>query len=119
MGKSDDRRKSYRIVIKKSGKIYDSVKDEYTDIIVHDICDIGLSFLAPASFKPEAFQLEVSFEDLIDNKTFNVKADCAVTRTDVRGDLVLYGCKLIGSNKEYLLYSCVFRKSKKERRANV
>lgn len=113
MAKTDERRRSNRMIIKKSGKVYDADKDEYTDIIVHDICDIGLSFLAPESFNPSAYQLTVTFEDIVDSKTFNVKADCTVTRVDKKNNLVLYGCKLVGQNKEYLLYSCVFRKTKK------
>lgn len=115
MAKADDRRKYDRLVVKKSGKVYDPGTDEFTDIIVNDICDIGISFLAPPTFKPQSYMLNLSFEDTVDNKIYSIKVDCSITRTSNRNGLVLYGCKVMGNTKDFLLYSCVLRASKKNK----
>lgn len=102
--RSDDRRKYDRLVIQKKGQLYDSQADAYIDILIHDISDIGISFFAPISYVPKTNQLTILFSDNIDDKYFDLKVDCIISRTQNRAGNSFNGCKIVGENKEYLLY---------------
>lgn len=115
LAKQDDRRKHDRIVIHKKGQVYESTTDKVTDIIIHDISDIGISFYAPPSFVPAVSQIKIHFYDAIDDKTFDVNVDCVITRYHEKAGNVFYGCKISGENKEYLLYGFLLRLMEKHK----
>lgn len=102
--RNDDRRKHDRTVIQKKGQIYDREADKYIDILIHDISDIGISYYAPVSYVPQTNQLTVIFSDNVDDKFFDIKVDCKVSRTQIRAGNSFNGCKIVGENKDYLLY---------------
>lgn len=101
---NDDRRKMERIIVHIKAQVCDLTSKTYTDVIIHDISDNGISFYAPSHFAPVSTQLMITFEDTIDDKQFNVKVECVVTRTTKKAGNNFIGCKIIGENREYLLY---------------
>lgn len=105
----DDRRHDNRIVIQLKGKVYDGDANKPTDILVHDISDVGVSFYAPNSFEPRTQQLKVTFSDTIEEQQFNVVVDCAIVRSNQKAGNVFYGCKLVGENKDFLLFAFVMK----------
>lgn len=117
LAQGDDNRQDDRTLIHKNAQIFESETGKYVDIIVHDISDSGISFYAPASFKPVSGILTVLYSDSIDEKNFQMKLDCRIARTEKRAGSIFYGCKIIGNNKDYLTYS--FLKRLKKRRVNT
>lgn len=113
MAQSDDRRTRERISIRKNGRVYDKHKDCYTDVLIHDISDAGISIYAPQSFNPSANQFQVMFEDRIDNREYKINVECAIVRSQQKVGTVFYGCKLVGENKDYLIYGFMKRLMKK------
>lgn len=113
MGGQDDRRVHERIIITKKARIFDPQTDKYTEILIHDISDIGISFYAPTSFVPKSNQITIDFVDAVDDKCFNLKVECSITRTDNKAGNVFYGCRIVGENRDYLVYGFLRRLKKK------
>lgn len=109
MANYDDRRKHDRIVIHKDGKVYDPGTKERVQIKIYDISDIGISFFAAPAFQPSANQIMITFTDIVNDKSFNMKVECVVVRTRESNGLRFYGCRVVGENKDYLLYSFLQR----------
>lgn len=109
MATQSERRKHDRIVVNKPARISAPKSEDYTDIIVHDISDSGISFYAPNSFEPSSHQLNISFSDNIDDKTFNINVDCTIARTTKKAGNTFNGCKIVNENKDYLLYGFLLR----------
>lgn len=112
---SDDRRGDNRMVVQLPAKVKEAGTESELDIIVHDVSDVGISFYAPKAFAPQSFQFSVSFQAIVDEKTFNVKVDCASVRTAQRAGNTFVGCKIVGENKDYLLYCFLMRMKMKNK----
>ena len=110
---NDDRRRHERIVIHKQGKVYDKLIDQYAEVMIHDISDIGISFYAPPSFQPQSNQLTVYLKDYIDDREFDMKIQCSISRMQQRVGTQFHGCRIIGENREYTLYGCLKRMRKR------
>lgn len=112
----DDRRLHERIIIQVKAHVFDGNTEEGTEIIVHDISDIGISFYAPANFAPKSQQLVIKFTDTIDEKEFNVKVDCIVSRMNNKAGNLFAGCKIVGEpNRDYQLYGFMKRLKEKNK----
>lgn len=105
----DDRRLHARTIIQVKGTAYEKNPDEGVDILVHDISDIGISFFAPKGFNPGSHQVTVAFMDRIDDRRFDVKVECTITRSVAKDDQLFVGCKIMGENKDYRLYGFIKR----------
>lgn len=116
IAKQDDRRTHERVIIQTKAKVYDGQSDEGVDIIVHDISDIGISFYAPKSFLPQDQKLTIRFSDAIDEKTFDVKLECAIARITNKAGNRFVGCRVTKENKDYLLYGFIKRLKDKNRK---
>lgn len=106
---SDERRTHDRIKIHKNGSLYDASTNKYHDIMIHDVSDVGISFYAPANFKPSSHKLSVLLDDMVNNKEYSVKVECSIVRNDIRNGLGFFACKTVGDNKDYALY-CFIKK---------
>lgn len=115
VAENDDRRTHDRIMIRLNAKVKDPISQIITDVMVHDISDIGISFYAPNSFSPKASQLVVTFEDIVDGKNYNIKVECVMVRSVKKAGNILVGCKITGENKDYLIYSFIMRLRDKSR----
>lgn len=115
VAKHDDRRMHDRIVITAKGKAFEGKSSEGVDIIVHDISDIGISFYAPNSFMPSGHQLNVAFSDIIGEREFNVKVECAIARSTNKAGNRFIGCKILKENKDYQLYGFMKRMGEKNK----
>lgn len=113
MSKNDERRLNDRMVIRKNGQIINDNNEKPVDIMVHDISDAGLSFYAPTGYMPRSNQVKIVFGDSIDGKEYNIKIDCTIARTENKLGTVFYGCKIMGDNRDYLVYGFMKRLSKK------
>lgn len=113
--KHDDRRKHDRSIINRPGHVLDVETGENIDVVIHDISDIGISFYAPLGFNASTHQLTIRFEDSIDDKSFSVKVDCIVTRTNKEEQKIFHGCRIVGENKDYLLYGFLLRLNAKSK----
>ena len=116
VAKHDDRRKHDRITITTKAQVFDGKSDEGVDIVVYDISDIGISFYAPNSFLPDGRQLTVAFSDVVGDKEFNVKVECAIARTTSKAGNRFIGCKLLKENKDYQLYGFMKRLGEKKKK---
>lgn len=116
VSKHDDRRQHERINIHKSGKVYDPDTNKYTEIRINDISDIGISFYVAPSFQPESQQLVITFNDSINDKNFDMKVNCTTVRNQKDKGMVLWGCRITGENKDFLLYGFLTRLAKKNKR---
>lgn len=115
VARNDDRRKHERIVIRKKGRVYDSVRAEYVEILIHDISDVGISFYASSNYHPMESQIYVIFDDCIGERTFNVRVNCSIARTHSKVGTVFYGCKIVGENKDFLIYAFATKSKRKHR----
>lgn len=114
IAKHDDRRGDNRIIVQVKAKAFEGNQGDGTDIVIHDISDVGISFYAPKSFEPKAAQIVVTFTDTIDEKVFIVKVTCTIARMTQKAGNNFIGCKIVGENKDYKLYGFMKRlKSKK------
>lgn len=111
----DDRRLMERIIVQIKGKAFEGKAQEGTDVIVHDISDVGISFYAPATFSPKSSQIIIKFTDSVDDKEFNVRVECVVSRSHAKAGNNFYGCKINGENKDYQLYGFLKRMNSKNK----
>lgn len=115
----DDRRSHGRLVIHKNAVVSEVNGGNSWDVIVHDISDIGISFYAPSTFVPQSYQFVAVFSDEIDNKEFNIRIECTITRTERRVGNTFVGCKILSANKDYLLYGFLMRLREKNKRTII
>lgn len=109
MSKNDDRRLHRRTIIHKPGFLFDAQKETYTDIIIHDISDDGISFYVSSKYTLSNPQQTVIFTDAFDHKEYKIKVNCVICRTINKAGNVFHGCKIVGENKDYLIYSFMRR----------
>lgn len=109
IAKPDERRLHERVIIQVKAEVFDGRKEKGVEILVHDISDIGISFHAPKSFAPTSKQLIVTFTDSIDDKQFNIRVGCTITRTTERSGNLFVGCKIMEENKDFRLYGFMKR----------
>lgn len=119
MSKQDDRRENGRFVIHRAGKVYHPATKEQIDVRIHDISDLGISFYAPPTYQPSARHIVVSFEDSVSDRNFRIKLDCTVVRLQKRSGMIFCGCRIVGDNKDYLLYGLIRRMADKNPNRNV
>lgn len=111
----DDRRLHARVLVDVNAIAHDEQSGAEENIIIRDISDTGISFYAPESFIPKSQQLEISFSDKIDDRIFDVKIDCSISRINKDNDKNIIGCRVLGENKNYLIYQLIKRlKSKNQ-----
>lgn len=113
VSREDDNRQHDRLTIRKNAHILEN--GNFIDIIVHDISDRGISFYAPASYKPSASQITIVYADSIDDKNFQLKIVCQIARTEKKAGVVFYGCKVIGDNKDFLTYGFLKKLKRRHR----
>lgn len=101
---SAERRQSERMLVRRPGKVYDVISDTYTDVMIHDISDSGLSFYAPTSFDCKSSQPIVNFSDIVDDREYVNVVSVSIMRTQKKPGTVLYGCRVVGDTKNYLIY---------------
>ena len=111
----DDRRKNARVIVRVKGQVYDTSGGYYLDVLIHDISDVGISFYAPSSFTPLTPQLIVVFTDVVNDKQFDLKVDCVISRTHKKAGNNFYGCRIVGEKRDYLLYGFLKRLNEKSR----
>lgn len=105
----DDRRKHERVSVYKDAQICDTNTGERTDILINDISDIGISFTAKEAISVQMNQIVILFQDVANDKNFNMRVECKVVRKHNTDDGVFYGCRIINENKDFLLYSFILR----------
>ncbi len=85
-------------------------------VTIEDISDVGVAFYAPKDFLPSTNQMTLHFADFIGTREFRVRVHCQITRAQDKAESVLYGCKIMGDNKDYLLYGCLKRLAIKKKK---
>lgn len=111
----DERRESSRVLVHNNGKVYDVISDTYTDVIIHDVSDTGISFLAPNNFECKSPQPIVTLSDIIDGKEYIISVPVTLTRMQKKPGAVLYGCRVVGESRNFLIYGLLKKiKSKKD-----
>lgn len=108
----DDRRKENRVKIQKKAKLYDGSASDPVDIMIFDISDAGLSFYAPVNYSPSSPRFTIMFNDSVADQDFAMKIECVTARTKSAVGMMLYGCEIVATNREYLLYGCLKRMGK-------
>ena len=103
----DERRNNERTVIDISGTVTDTSSGEITNITVHDISGVGISFYAPKTYSPKIQQVIVTFTDIIEARMFDVKVECLISRTKIEEDHITVGCKFVTENRDYQLYRLI------------
>ena len=112
--KQDDRRLHERVTIQTKGQIFSGKSTtDGTNVLVHDISDVGISCYAPTSYSPQTSQVLISFTDSIDDNIFNLKVEGSVARVEKKAGNTFVACKVSSGNKEYQMYC--FLKRLKER----
>lgn len=106
---SSDRRQHDRMIINKKGKLQCKPSEEYIDIIVHDISDIGISFYVAPSVKLTSHELVVLWDDTINEKPFNISVECSPVRQHNKNGLYLHGCRIVGDSRDFLVYGLRLR----------
>lgn len=115
VAKHDDRREHARLVVQAQAKVIDEQSNEMVDAIVHDISDIGISFYAPNSFVAKTHQLNIYFNETINDTTYKVSVECMIVRTTSKAGNQFFGCKIISANKDYQLYCFLKRLNTKNK----
>lgn len=113
----DDRREHERIEINKRGYVIIPENGKQFGMTIHDISDIGISFIVDNSFFPVSSQVTISFGDTVNGRDFSMRIFCVTVRTQRVEGGSLWGCRITGENRDFLLYSFLTRlasKNKKE-----
>ena len=105
----DDRRFNERIVVQAEAKLSDGITDGYIDVMVHDISTFGLSFRVTKDYIIRSQQVVIEFTDHIDEKSFDVRLECTISRVTNDGDYNIVGCRIIGESKDYQIYEFLKR----------
>ena len=116
MAKHDDRRLHERVIIQVKGTVFDSQTDAKTDVIVHDISDIGISFYVAPSVKLTSHELVVLWDDTINEKPFNISVECSPVRQHNKNGLYLHGCRIVGDSRDFLVYGLRLRLAGKNKK---
>lgn len=119
IAKQSDRRQHDRMIINKKGKLLCKPAEEYIDIIVHDISDIGISFYIAPNVQLTSHELVISWDDSINEKPFSITVECSPVRQHVNNGLVLYGCKTVGDSRDFLVYGLKLRLTGKNKNKPV
>lgn len=45
----------------------------------------------------------------MDDREFDLHVECSVARSQQMGDEVLYGCRIVEENRDFLIYGCLKR----------
>lgn len=100
----DDRRYNERTMILVDGIVTDVYNGVIENITVRDISGVGVAFYAPETYSLKSQQVVVTFTDTIDEKIFDVKVECMISRTNIENGRTIVGCRLVGENRDYQLY---------------
>lgn len=109
----DDRRHHERIHLDITGTVFDEAAEGGVDVVIHDISDIGISFYSSSDYVPKSQPILVTFTDAIDEKSFDIKVECTITRTMQTANGPLMGCRVIGDNRDYHIYGLLKRLKEK------
>lgn len=109
----DDRRLHERVIVDVDAELFDDSSDIGERVVVHDISDIGISFIANESYIPKSQQVVATFSDTIGTRTFSVRVEGSITRVTKEDGHAIVGCRVIGESKEYQLYGLMKRLSEK------
>lgn len=112
---NEDRRLHARTIIMADGQMFEPTSEVGVNIKVRDISDIGISFEVPQVNEPKSPHIIIKFVDTIDNRTFDVKAECAIARTEILDDKLFIGSRIVGENKDFQLYSFMRRLKEKKK----
>lgn len=105
----DDRRKHERIVVQRDAIIKDSVTGNDINIVVNDISDIGISFIADEANDIKMDSIIIIFQDVVNDRNYNMKVECKPIRKHKVDGGEFYGCKIVNENKDFLIYSFILR----------
>lgn len=100
----EERRQSERVLVRQSGQIFDAVTNTYTEVMVHDVSDLGISFYAPTSFECKSPQPVLTFKDTVDNREYFNTVTISISRMKKNVGTVFYGCRVLGDNRNFLIY---------------
>lgn len=114
----DDRRRNNRMVVQVDGQVFDGQTDNGVDVTIRDISDVGISFYAK-NFTPQSSQIVVTFSDDIDDKKFNARVECVISRLTVENGQQIAGCRIVGGNRDYQLYCFIRHLLDKNRNRNA
>ena len=106
--KQDERRKNSRVMVRRNGHVTDSLSGVQTDVLIHDISDVGISFYAPKTFSPKSNKFLIEFTDAVEGKDFDIKVECNVARVQDKPGMDFYGCR-VTTNKDFILYGFMRR----------
>lgn len=109
----DDRREHERIEINKRGYVIIPENGRQFGMTIHDISDIGISFIVDDSFFPVSNQVTISFGDTINGRDFSMRIYCLTVRSQKVEGGSLWGCRISGENRDFLLYSFLTRLASK------
>ena len=112
--KPDERREHERIKVHKQGKAVDTLTRITTDIMVNDVSDVGISFYAPSNFSFSSNRVIILLNDMVSGSKFHLNVECAVARTEKKVGTQFYGCRVVGDNKDFLLYAFSKKMEKKK-----
>lgn len=101
---NDERRKKERMLVRKRAQIYDANSGTYKTIVINDVSENGISFFTNVNFTPSSYQLDIIFEDNVEDKIFNLNINCSITRSEKQQGHMLYGCTIKGENRDFLIY---------------
>lgn len=101
----DERRLHDRVPVNMEGLAYFDQAEESTDVVIHDISDVGIAFYVPEDFEPKSQQLTITFSDHIGEQNYDIKISCQIARVGSDESGTIMGCQIMGDNKEYHLYN--------------
>lgn len=113
MAMSDERRTNERIQVHKKALAITGGSDDNevlsTEVRVYDISSNGISFYAPVGFQPTSRVIKVQYSDTVRGEIFNIKVSARVVHNEQKVGTVFYGCEIIESNKDFMIYGCLSR----------
>lgn len=113
----EERRNNERIVVNKKGSLLDKERGKYKEIRIYDVSDNGISFYIANEIFTDGQIFDLYFGADADGQMFDVKVKCRIVRKIYKIGLSFYGCEIVESNKDYLLYGCTLRMEKKKNKA--
>ena len=109
----DDRRAHGRMRVDQVGMVVDYIGTR-TKIMIYDISEHGISFLAPKGFVPSPKLMYVSFSPMMKKTKFAITVPCRLVHSSERQGNLFCGCEITEDVHEFLLYGSMLRMQRNE-----
>lgn len=103
-GVSSERRENRRMQVDKIATVANGITKQISSVTLHDISDNGISFVTTEDMRSAGGHMKVIFDDNVRDHYFRLELPCEYVRQQAVDGNILYGCRIVASDKRFLEY---------------